>query len=155
MFLNLKYYFITFLIFLFIILNACQLQEPTKNHGIVFLKNRSEKLTINNSNSNDVIRIIGHHHTKSINNINEWLYFERTLTKGEYHKLGQNILKTNNVLVLNFDKYGILVKKQLLEKEDKNKLLFSKKETENDITQKSIVEKFLSSVKNKMYGNKK
>ena len=155
MFLNLKYYFITFLIFLFIILNACQLQEPTKNHGIVFLKNRSEKLTINNSNSNDVLRIIGHPHTKSINNINEWLYFERTLTKGEYHKLGQNILKTNNVLVLNFDKYGILVKKQLLEKEDKNKLLFSKKETENDITQKSIVEKFLSSVKNKMYGNKK
>jgi outer membrane protein assembly factor BamE (lipoprotein component of BamABCDE complex) len=150
-----KHYFIKILIFLFIILNGCQLQEPTKNHGIVFLKNRSEKLEVNNSNSNDVIRIIGYPHTKSVNNINEWLYFERTLTKGEYHKLGQNVLKTNNVLVLNFDKYGILIKKQLFEKEDKNKLSFSKKETENDITKKSIVEKFLSSVKSKMYGNRK
>ena len=35
------------------------------------------------------------------------------LTKGEFHKLGQNVLKTNNVLVLNFDKYGILKKKEL------------------------------------------
>ena len=36
---------------------------------------------------------------------------ERVLTKGEYHKLGKNILKSNNVLILEFDKYGILKKK--------------------------------------------
>ena len=26
-------------------------------------------------------------------NENEWIYIERVLTKGEYHKLGQNVLK--------------------------------------------------------------
>ena len=40
-----------------------------------------------------------------------WIYIERIFTKGKYHKLGQNILKENNVLVLTFDKYGVLKKK--------------------------------------------
>ena len=133
---------------------ACQLQEPYKNHGIVFLENRSNKLTINTTNKNDVLNIIGQPHSKSINNSNEWFYIERVLTKGEYHKLGQNILKSNNILVLNFDKYGILSKKTFLNKEDIKKIDFSKKTTDNQLTQKSFVERFLSSIRTKMYGNR-
>ena len=34
--------------------------------------------------------------------------FERIFTKGEYHKLGRNLLKTNNVLIVEFDKFGVL-----------------------------------------------
>ena len=141
-------------LFTFIFLLSCQLQEPSKNHGIIFLKNRSDKLVIDSSNKNDVINIIGQPHSKSINNENEWIYIERVLTKGEYHKLGQNILKTNNVLVLKFDKYGILKNKNFFDKNSKNKLKFSEKETTNEITQKSFVEKFLTSIREKMYGNK-
>ena len=44
-------------LFTFIFLLSCQLQEPSKNHGIIFLKNRSDKLVINSSNKNDVIKI--------------------------------------------------------------------------------------------------
>ncbi len=139
--------------FLFILL-GCKLQEPSKNHGIVFLENRAEKLNINSSNINDVLKIIGEPHSKSINDENEWIYIERVLTKGEYHKLGQNILKTNNVLVLKFDKFGVLKEKKLLNKKNKNKVKFSQQKTENQLTKKSFVEKFLSSVKQKMYGNK-
>ena len=106
MFFKIKYHKIYLILFTFIFLFSCQLQEPSKNHGILFLKNRSDKLVINTSNKNDVIKIIGQPHSKSINNQNEWIYIERVLTKGEYHKLGQNILKANNVLVLKFDKYG-------------------------------------------------
>jgi len=132
----------------------CQLQEPSKNHGIVFLENRANKLTINKNNKNDVLNIIGQPHSKSINNEDKWIYMERILTKGEYHKLGQNVLKANNILILEFDKYGILKTKELLKKEDIKKLSFSKKITENEITQKSFVEKLLNSIKQKMYGNK-
>ena len=132
----------------------CQLQEPTKNHGIVFLENRANKLTINKNNKNDVLNIIGQPHSKSINNEDKWIYMERILTKGEYHKLGQNVLKANNILILEFDKYGILKTKELLKKEDIKKLSFSNKITENEITQKSFVEKLLNSIKQKMYGNK-
>ena len=76
------------------------------------------------------------------------------ITKGEFHKLGQNVLKSNNVLVLSFDKYGILKNKLLLDKNDKKKVAFSKSETKNELTRKSFVERFLSSVRTKMYGNK-
>ena len=94
----------------------CQLQEPTKNHGILFLENRSKQLKVKVNNKNDVLKLIGNPHTKSISNEDSWIYIERVLTKGEYHKLGQNILKSNNVLVLSFNKYGILEKKTFLDK---------------------------------------
>ena len=141
-------------LFALIILNNCQLQDPSLNHGIVFLENRSEKLILNSSNKNDVLKIVGHPHSKSINNENEWFYVERVLTKGQYHKLGQHVLKSNNILVLNFDKFGILKDKRFLNKDDIKKISFSKDQTENELTQKSFVERFLSSVKSKMYGNR-
>ena len=141
--------------FLFIILISCQLQEPYKNHGILFLKNRSDQLILNKTNKNDVINIIGQPHSTSISDENQWMYVERILTKGKYHKLGKNVLKTNNILVLNFDKYGILNNKKLFNKNDKEFLKFSKMETENELIKDSFVQSFLESVRAKMYGNRK
>ena len=143
-----------FLFIIFIILNGCQLQDPNKNHGILFLENRADKLILNKTNKNDVIKILGNPHSKSIDNNNRWLYLERVLTKGEFHKLGQNILLDNNVLVLDFDKFGILSNKKLLTKEDKEDIKFSELKTENRLTKKSFVESFLSSIKSKMYRNR-
>ncbi len=139
---------------IFPILFGCQIQEPTKNHGIVFLENRSNKLVLNKSNQNDVLRIIGQPHSKSISNENIWFYVERTLTKGKYHKLGRHVLKNNNTLVLTFDKYGILETKKIYKKEDLKKVNFSEKTTQNKMTKRSFVESFLSSIKEKMYGSK-
>ena len=150
-----KFYKNITLITLFITLVCCQLKEPIKNHGILFLENRSNQLKISQSNKNDVIKLIGNPHTISFKNNNDWIYIERTLTKGSFHKLGQNVLKTNNVLVLNFDKYGILKNKVFLDKNEINKLNFSKKITENNLSKKSFVQSFLGSIKTKMYSNRK
>ena len=98
---------------------------------------------------------MGQPHSKSIVDDTTWIYIERVLTKGEYNKLGKNILKSNNVLILEFDKYGILSSKNLLDKNDIKEIKFSKNETFNEITSKSFVEKFLSSVRSKMYSNRK
>ena len=157
MFFTFKYHINLFFIFIFIILIGCKLQEPLKSHGIIYLENRSIKLTVNVSNLNDVIRTMGKPHIKEgeVNSSSEtWIYFERTLTKGQYHKLGQHVLKDNNVLVLNFDKYGVLSDKKFITKEAINKIQFSKKYTENELSQKSFVQKFLQSIKQKMYSNK-
>ncbi len=138
-----------------IFLLNCQLQEPTKNHGILFLENRSNQLKVNINNQNDVIRLIGNPHTKSVSNEDSWIYIERILTKGDFHKLGQNVIKTNNVLILTFDKYGILKRKDFLDKDDINNLKFSKKITENNLSRKSFVQSFLQSVRSKMYQNRR
>ena len=140
---------------IFFILVGCQLQEPRKNHGILFLENRSKQLEVSSNNKNDVIQLLGNPHTKSINNEENWIYIERVLSKGSFHKLGQNVLATNNVLVLEFDKFGILQKKNFLNKEDLNKIKFSNKITENNLSKKSFVQSFLSSIRAKMYGNRK
>ena len=143
-----------FLFIIFIILNGCQLQDPNKNHGILFLENRADKLVLKKTNKNDVIKILGNPHSKSIDNNNRWLYLERVLTKGEFHRLGQNILLNNNVLVLDFDKFGVLSNKKLLTKDDKENIKFSELKTENRLSKKSFVESFLSSIKSKMYRNR-
>tara|TARA_B100000959_G_scaffold52713_1_gene54832 strand:+ start:410 stop:877 length:468 start_codon:yes stop_codon:yes gene_type:complete len=152
---NFKHHLRNTLFSIFFILLGCQLQEPAKNHGILFLDNRSEKLAINKSNKNDVIKILGQPHAKTFDEEDLWIYIERTLTKGKYHKLGRHELKTNNTLVLNFDKYGILKSKDFYDKNNINKIKFSKKTTENNLSKRSFVESFLQSVKKKMYGRRK
>ena len=145
---------LVYILSFFILLLGCQLKEPQKNHGILFLENRSSKLQIDVSNQNDVLKTIGQPHSKSINDENEWIFIERTLTKGEFHKLGKNILKESNILVLKFDKYGILKEKTFLTKDDIKNLAFSNKETSNELSQKSFVQKFLTSLRDKMYKKK-
>ena len=155
MFFKFKHCLQYFSYLLFLILSACQLQEPVKNHGILFLENRSNKLVLNTSNKNDTLKVFGQPHTKSVDNENQWIYIERTLSKGKFHNLGKNVLETNNVLVLSFDKYGVLIKKDFYNKDDIKNISFSKEKTENQLSKKSFVETFLSSVKEKMYGRKK
>ncbi len=150
-----KNHFKIFLITLLLILTSCQLQNPDKTHGIVFLENRAKKLTVNKSNKNDVIRLIGQPQLKSEIDTNSWIYLERTLTKGKIYRLGKEVLKKNNILVLTFDKYGILKDKNILRKEDIRKVDFSNKKTDNVLTEKSFVQSFLESVKQKMYSNRK
>ena len=141
--------------FLLFILVGCQLKDPDKNHGILFLENRSKGLTVKKTNKNDIITKLGQPHSKSFDDEDVWIYLERTLSKGKYHKLGQHVLKTNNVLVLYFDKYGILEKKMIYTKENINEVNFSKGKTENQLSKKSFVESFLSSLREKMYDRDK
>ncbi len=136
---------------LLFILVGCQLKDPDKNHGILFLENRSKSLILKKTNKNDIINKLGQPHSKSFDDEDIWIYLERTLSKGKYHKLGQHVLKTNNVLVLYFDKYGILNDKKIYTKENINKVNFSKNKTENQLSKRSFVESFLSSLKEKMY----
>jgi outer membrane protein assembly factor BamE (lipoprotein component of BamABCDE complex) len=143
------------LLLLFIILSACQIQDPLKTHGIIYLENRSKKLITDKTNKNDVIRIIGAPQIKNEINNSDWIYIERVLSKGKYHELGKHKLEENNVLVLSFDKFGILTDKKLFKKEDIKKLKFTKKNTENDLSKKSFVQSFLESIRQKMYSNRK
>ena len=62
----------------------------------------------------------------------------------------RNYLKKNNVLVLEFDKYGILVRKEFYNKDQMNKIKFAKNETENELRKENFIYSFLSSVRQKM-----
>ena len=137
------------------ILSSCQLKEPIKGHGINFLENRSEKIYLKKSNKNDVIEVLGNPHTKSITDENLWFYFDRKLSGGSIVNFGEMDLLENNVLVLNFDKYGIVIQKEFYSKEDMKKIKYSEMKTENPVSKQSFVTSFLQSVRQKMYGKRK
>ena len=88
-------------------------------------------------------------------NDNVWIYIERTLTRGKLLKLGRNYLKKNNVLVLEFDKYGVVMKKEFHDINNMKKLQFAKDITENEIKKENFIYSFLSSIRQKMESKRK
>ena len=151
---KIKHFRTIFLILLFFTTN-CQLKQPIKGHGINFLENRSNKITINSSNKNDVLTILGNAHTKSIDDENLWFYFDRKISGGSLINFGDLELLENNVLVIKFDKYGVVKNKKFYSKDDMKKISYSEMQTDNPVTQQSFVAKFLQSVRQKMYGKRK
>ena len=134
---------------------GCQRNEVIKTHGIAYLEKREKLIIVNKSNKNDTIRVFGQPATKGMTNNNLWIYIERTQSSGKLFKLGKSHLKKNNVLVLEFDKYGILKKKNFYDKENMKKIKFTKKITENEVRKENFIYSFLSSIRTKMETRRK
>ena len=147
-----KIYLLSIILFL---ITGCQQHEVIKTHGIAYLEKREKLITVKKSNKNDIIAIMGQPSTKGMVNDDLWIYIERTRTRGKLLKLGQNYLKKNNVLILEFDKYGILEKKEFYNKEQMKKISFAKDITENELRRESFIHSFLSSVRQKMLSHRK
>ena len=140
-------YLLSFILFVII---GCQRHDVIKTHGISYLDKREKLIIVNITNKNDAITILGQPATKGMVDDNLWIYIERTNTRGKLFKLGRNYLKKNNVLVLDFDKYGILKKKEFYNKEKMNKINFAKNITKNEVRRENFIYSFLSSVRQKM-----
>ena len=145
--------YLLFIIIFFII--GCQRHEVIKTHGISYLEKREKLIIVNTSNKNDTIKIFGQPATKGMTDNNLWIYIERTKTRGKLLKLGREYLKKNNVLVLEFNKYGVLSKKNFYNKENMKELKFTKVITENEIRRENFIRSFLSSIRQKMQSRRK
>ena len=137
-----------------LIMTACQRDSVYKTHGIAYLEKREKLIAINESNKNDIIKVLGVPATKGLTNDNLWIYIERTKTKGKMIKLGQNVLLKNNILVLEFDKYGILVAKEFYDKDKMGEVKFDKNVTSFEGKKENFIYSFLSSVRQKMIKQK-
>tara|TARA_B100000029_G_scaffold103766_1_gene94328 strand:+ start:4972 stop:5427 length:456 start_codon:yes stop_codon:yes gene_type:complete len=138
-----------------ILLTSCETNKLIKSHGISYLEKREKLIFVNKSNKNDVVEILGQPATKGMTNENIWIYIERTKARGKLLKLGRQYLIKNNVLVLEFNKFGILDKKEIYNKEDMKKVNFAKNITENNIRKENFIYSFLSSIRQKMEAKKK
>ena len=147
--------FIFCLLVNFIFFTGCQRNEVLKTHGIAYLEKREKLIVINQSNKNDAIKFLGQPATRGMTDDNLWIYIERTKTRGKLLKLGRSYLKKNNVLILEFNKYGVLSKKEFYDKENMKKINFAKAITENDVRKENFIYSFLSSIRQKMEVKKK
>jgi len=141
---------ITYLLLILLFIISCQRKEVIRTHGISYLEKREKLIFVNKTNKNDTINVFGLPSTKGMTDENLWIYVERTVTRGKMLRLGRNLLKKNNVLVLEFDKYGILKKKEFYDMHDMKKLTFEKNITENEIRKENFIYSFLSSIRQKM-----
>tara|TARA_Y100000590_G_scaffold234118_1_gene263688 strand:- start:8069 stop:8521 length:453 start_codon:yes stop_codon:yes gene_type:complete len=146
---------IFFLLISLILITECQRNEVIKTHGVAYLNTREKLIIVGESNKNDTIKVLGQPSTKGMTDDNLWIYIERTRTRGKLFKLGRNYLKKNNVLVLEFDKYGILKNKDFFNKDNMNKLTFAKAITENEVRKENFIYSFLSSIRQKMESKRK
>ena len=137
-----------FLIFLFI--TSCSFNKVIKKHGVRNLENKHEKLIIDISNKNDIIEILGPPSSQSTFDNDLWIFIEREITHEKIIKLGKEKLLTNNVLILEINNLGMLVKKDFYNIKDMNELTLSKMRTESMYTKKSFVYDFLSSMRQKI-----
>ena len=144
-----------FLLLIIVFTANCKFNPVVKTHGISYLEKREKLIFVNKSNKNDTKNIFGQPSTKGMKDDNLWIYIERTLVKGKMFKFGKNYLKKNNVLVLEFNEYGVLEKKQFYNIENMEEIKFAKEITENEIRKENFIYSFLSSVRQKMDQKKK
>ena len=121
-----------------------------KHHGVPFLEKKQSELIVNESNINDIKKILGLPSTKSKFDNDVWIYIEQNQTQSEFKNLGKMKISKNNILILEIDEYGILKKKDLLNQTDMKKLEVSKKITGQKYSKNSFVYDFFSSLRQKI-----
>ena len=135
---------------IFLLITNCNLQQNVEHHGVHMLEEKVKKLTINEDNKNDVIRVLGPPSVES-NFDNDLMFFiERKILVRGLTRLGKRQILTNNVLIAEVDNRGILVKKEFIDLNQMNDLDISKKITEIDYQKTSFIYDFLSSMRQKV-----
>ncbi len=138
------------IILIFLLLSNCHRNPVINTHGVPFLDTKQKSLITKKSNKNDVKKILGHPSTVAVFDNSIWIYIERTKTKGKLLKFGQDVTSKNNVLALEFNEYGILIKKDFYNKNQINKINFTKNITGTITREKNFVYSFLSSLRQKI-----
>ncbi len=139
-----------FLILLFLITINCSSNKVVKNHGVLSLDKKSEKLMINKSNKNDVIKILGPPSTISSFDNNLWIYIETRKTNQSIFKLGKRKINKNNVLVVVLNNRGLVKGKEMYDLDNMQKINFSKDTTKNVYDDTSTLYSLLSSLREKI-----
>ena len=138
------------IIIIFLLISNCTLNKVIKHHGVHYLDKKQEKLILSNTNKNDIIKILGPPSTKSTFDNDVWIYIERKQIESSIFKLGKKKLLVNNVLIIEINNQGLLVKKDFFDINKVNEYKFSEEKTEVTYRKESFLYDFLSSIRQKI-----
>ena len=122
-----------------ILLASCSLNKIVHHHGVHNLEKKQAKLKINETNKNDIIKLIGPPSTKNTFDNDIYIYIERKTTGSKLTRLGKKKLIKNDVLVLEINNQGILLSKDFYNKNDMNKINFDNNITGINYSKKSFI----------------
>ena len=126
------------------------MNKVVKHHGVHFLEKKQKKIEIFSNNSNDVRSLLGPPSTKNSFDNDIWIYIERKTTVSQIRTLGKRKLLLNNVLILEFDNRGLLVKKEFFNKDQMNKIKISNNETQVLTKKDTFIRSVITSLKHKI-----
>ena len=135
---------------IFFIITNCNLKQNVEHHGVHMLEKKNAKLRINQNNKNDVFKLLGPPSVESSFDNDVMFYIERKILTEGLYKLGKRRILENNVLIIQIDNRGILVKKEFINLNQMNDLEITKKITEIDYQKTSFIYDFLSSMRQKV-----
>ena len=138
------------LIFIFIITNSCSANKVSKNHGFISLESKFEKIEINKTNKNDLVKVIGHPSSISEFDKNTWFYIERKKTNQSLFKLGIKKISKNNILIVKFNNKGLVKNKKLIDLNNMNDVKYVKKTTQKEFEQDNTIYNIFSSMREKI-----
>tara|TARA_Y100000816_G_scaffold254103_1_gene206060 strand:- start:458 stop:919 length:462 start_codon:yes stop_codon:yes gene_type:complete len=138
------------LILSIILLSSCSFEKIVQHHGVHNLEKKQAKLRINESNKNDIVKLIGPPLTKSTFDNDVYIYIEQKTSNSKILKLGKKELFINDVLVLEVDNTGMLLTKNFYNKNDMKNINFDENITGINYSKRSFIYNFLSSVRNKI-----
>ena len=133
-----------------IIFSNCSFKPVVKHHGVPFLEKKQSELIVNQSNKNDIRRILGSPSTKSKFDNDIWIFIERKQTQSKLKNFGKMKIFKNDVLVLEIDSYGILKKKDFYNKDDMENIKIVEATTEAGFKRNSFIFDFMSSMRQKI-----
>ena len=139
-----------FIILIILINTSCSFKNVVKHHGVHFLEKKQTELKILESNTNDTKKILGYPSTKNTFDNDIWIYIERKTTVSQIRTLGKKKLLTNNVLVLEFNKRGILLKKDFYTMEDMNNIKIAKDQTDVLSQKDTFVRSIITTLRQKI-----
>jgi outer membrane protein assembly factor BamE (lipoprotein component of BamABCDE complex) len=141
---------ILYIFLILITVTNCTPKKVVKHHGVPLLEKKQNSLVLNETNKNDVIKILGNPSTKSLFDENMWIYIERKQTQSELINLGRMEVYKNDVLVLEFNNFGILKEKKLYDINNMENIKIAKETTLTVNKNKSFLYDFMSSMRQKM-----
>ena len=141
---------ILYIILISFIVSNCSFKPVVKHHGVPFLEKKQLELIINESNKNDIRKILGNPSTTSKFDNDVWIYIERKQTQSKLRNLGRMKIFKNDVLVLEIDDKGILKKKEFYNKDNMEDLKIVKETTNVSFQRNSFIYDFMSSMRQKI-----
>ena len=119
-------------------------------HGNKLLDKKYEIIKVNSTNKNDLLKLIGPPSTMSDFDENKWFYIERLKTNQSIIKLGNQVIKKNNVLIVEFNMMGVVKNKEILNLENMNDLKYLKQTTEKEFKQDNVIYNIFTSLREKI-----
>ena len=136
-------------ILVFFLTLTCSINKVSNTHGFRLIEQKYDNIKLNKSNKNDIRKLLGP--ASSISKFEDkWFYIERKKTNQSLIKLGKKKIDKNNILILEFNKMGLVSKKQLLDLNDMNDIKIAEKKTEKKFSQDNFVYNILTTIREKI-----